>query len=135
MTDWHYYTGPGHGPFNGLTDDGKIAVASTLITFVVVSITFFIIGFLCGHFCRKERHNTQTSTGPGTVSQCDQENISSTQAPYYDDVVLKQHEQELELKINVAYVPVATMKWCVYMYTMSCASTQQSHVKLCVPVV
>jgi hypothetical protein len=85
-------------------------VASTL-TFVVGSIIFFIIGFLCGHFCQKERHKTQISTGPGTANQCDQDrNISSTQAPYYDDVVLKQHEQELELKENVAYAPVATMK-------------------------
>jgi hypothetical protein len=84
-------------------------VASS-VAFVVGSIMFFIIGFLCGHFCRKERHKTQTSTGPGTASQCDQENILSTQAPYYDDVVLKQREQELELKENVAYAPVATMK-------------------------
>ena len=29
-----------------------------------------------------------------------------TQAPYYDDVVLKQHEQELQLKENVAYGPI-----------------------------
>jgi hypothetical protein len=84
-------------------------VASTL-TFVAGSIIFFIIGFLCRHFCRKERHKTQSSTGPKTANQCDQENIPSTQAPYYDDVVLKQREQELELKENVAYAPVATTK-------------------------
>jgi hypothetical protein len=82
-------------------------VASTL-TFIVGSIIFFIIGFLCGHFCQKERHKIQTSTGPETASQCDQENIPRT--PFYDDVVLKQQEQELELKENVAYVPIATMK-------------------------
>jgi hypothetical protein len=80
-------------------------VASS-VTFVVASITFFIVGFLCRHFCRKERHNTQTSTGPGTASQCDHENILES-TPFYDDVV---REQDLELKENVAYAPVATMK-------------------------
>ena len=46
----------------------------------------------------------KTSTGPRTTSQSDQENISST--PIYDDVVLKQREQELELKENIAYASV-----------------------------
>ena len=86
-----------------MTDDGKIAVASS-VTFVAGSSMFFIIGFLCGHFCRKEKHKSQTSTGPRTASQSDQENIPST--PYYDDVVLKQREQELELKENIAYASV-----------------------------
>ena len=38
------------------------------------------------------------------------ENITQSEnvqgAPYYDDVVLKQREQELELKENVAYYSV-----------------------------
>ena len=99
----YYYTGP--DPFNGLTDDGKIAVASS-VTFVAGSSMFFIIGLLCGRFCRKERPNSrsQTSTGPRTASQSDQENIPST--PIYDDMVLKQQEQELELKENIAYASV-----------------------------
>ena len=92
------YTGP--DPFSGLTEDGKIAVASS-VTFVAGSSMFFIIGFLCGHFCRKERHNSQISTGPRTANQ---DNILST--PVYDDVVLKQREQELELKENIAYASV-----------------------------
>jgi hypothetical protein len=104
MSYLHYSTGPGHGPFrNGLTDDGKIAVASS-VAFVIGSIMFLVVGFLCGHFCRKERHTTQISIGLETASQCDQENISST--PIYDDIVLKQREQELGLKENVAYAPV-----------------------------
>ena len=45
--------------------------------------------------------NTQTSTGPRTTNQ---DNIPST--PVYDDVVLKQREQELELKENIAYTSV-----------------------------
>ena len=93
-------------PFSGLTDDGKIAVVSS-VTFIAGSSMFFIIGFLCRHFCQKfkERHsiinNTQTSTGPRTASQ---ENIPGT--PIYDDVVLKQREEELELKENIAYASV-----------------------------
>ena len=92
-------------PFSGLTDDGKIAAASS-VTFIASSSMFFIIGFLCRHFCQKfkERRgiiNTQTSTGPRTTNQ---ENIPSTLI--YDDVVLKQREQELELKENIAYASV-----------------------------
>ena len=94
----------------GSSRDGKIAVASS-VTFVTGSGMFFIIGFLCRHFCQKfkERHstsmiNTQTSTGPRTASQCDQGNIPST--PYYDDIVMQQSDQELELKENVAYGPI-----------------------------
>ena len=45
--------------------------------------------------------NTQTSTGSRTTNQ---DNILST--PVYDDVVLKQREQELELKENIAYASV-----------------------------
>ena len=75
-------------PFSGLTDDGKIAAASS-VTFIASSSMFFIIGFLCRHFCQKfkERNSTQTSTGPRTASQSNQDNIPST--PIYDDVVLK----------------------------------------------
>ena len=76
------------------------------VTFVAGSSMFFIVGFLCRHFCQKfkERHstvNTQTSTGPRIANQG---NIPST--PVYDDVVLKQREQELELKENIAYALV-----------------------------
>ena len=87
-----FHTG---GSFNGLTDDVKIAVASSVTAFIVGSILFFIIGFLCGYFCRWEKKFTA-----GTVTESEK-----THAPYYDDVVLKQ-EQELELKENVAYGPI-----------------------------
>ena len=72
--------------------EGKIAVAISVTVFVLTSILFFIIGFLSRHFCRKERKMA------GTASP-----IEQPQIPYYDDVVLKQQEeQELELKDNVA---------------------------------
>ena len=82
--------------FEPLSRDAKIAVASSIIVFVVTSILFFTIGFLTGCFCHNKRKKA--------------ENISPTeqiQTPYYDDVVLQQCEkQELELKENVAYAPV-----------------------------
>ena len=84
----------GSSSSEALSQDGKIAVASSMTIFVVASILFFIIGFLCGHFCRKERKTVETVPREETHS-----------APYYDDVVLKQ-EEELELKENVAYGPV-----------------------------
>ena len=76
-----------------LSRDGRIAVASSLITAAVMSLLFFTIGFLCRHFCRKERKMAGTVSSP----------VGQTQIPYYDNVVLK---QELELKANVAYGPV-----------------------------
>ena len=82
--------------FEPLSQEGKIAVASSVTVFAVTSILFFIVGFLSGHFCRKERKRD-------VIVPSSQE----IQTPYYDDIVLKQHiEQELELKDNVAYAPV-----------------------------
>ena len=85
------------GSFEVLSRDGKIAVASSVTVFVVASILFFIIGFLCGHFCQKNRKPSTAAaeTVPPSGGQ--------TQIPYYDDVVL---QQELELKANVAYAPI-----------------------------
>ena len=79
--------------FEPLCQEEKIAVASSVTVFAVISILFFIIGFLSRYFCHKERKTA------GTASP-----IEQPQIPYYDDVVLRQHvEQELELKDNVAY--------------------------------
>ena len=61
----------------------------------MASILFFIVGFLCGHFCQKERK--QSSAASESVPSAG----GQTQIPYYDDVVLK---QEVELKENVAYM-------------------------------
>ena len=60
----------------------------------MASVVFFIIGFLCGHFYQKKGRNSETLPPS-----------EGTQAPYYDDIVLKQqNEQELELKENIAYI-------------------------------
>ena len=86
---------------DALSQDGKIAVASSVTVFTMASISFFIVGFLCGHFCQKKRKLANTAAGetvlPGVATG------GQTQIPYYDDVVLK---REVELKENVAYGPI-----------------------------
>ena len=86
--------------FEALSREGKIAVASSVTVFVVASILFFTIGFLCGHFWQKKRKPSRAAARSVPPSG------GQTQIPYYDDVVLQQREQELELKENVAYGPV-----------------------------
>jgi hypothetical protein len=87
----------------GLSRDGKIAVASSVTVFTVASISFFIVGFLCGHFCQKKRKSSiaagETIPTAGSGGQI--------RTPYYDDVVLQQRESDLELKENVAYGPIS----------------------------
>ena len=46
-----------------LSRDGKIAVASSVTIFVVTAILFFIVGFLCGHFCQKKRKLASAAAG------------------------------------------------------------------------
>ena len=72
-----------------------IAVVSSVTGFTMASILFFVTGFLCGHFGQKKRKKADINPPSG-----------QTRIPYYDDVVLQQPEQELELKENVAYGPV-----------------------------
>ena len=73
---------------------------SSVTVFIIASISFFIVGFLCGHFCQKKRKLAKTAAGetvsPGVATG------GQTQIPYNDDVVLK---HEVELKENVAYGP------------------------------
>ena len=67
----------------------------------MASISFFIVGFLCGHFRQKKRKLAKTAAGetvsPGVATG------GQTQIPYHNDVLLK---QEVELKENVAYGPL-----------------------------
>ena len=77
-----------------LSQERKNVVASSVTVFVVTSILFFIIGFLSRHFCRKKKRTAADN------------NVAKKQIPCYEDVVLKQPDQELELKENVAYGPV-----------------------------
>ena len=88
----------------GLSPDGKIAVASSVTMFTVASILFFIIGFLCGHFCQKKSKSSTRAAAGETVPPGG--SGGQTQTPYYDNVVIQQSDQELELKENVAYGPI-----------------------------
>ena len=67
-------------------------MVSSVTVFAITSILFFILGFLFRHFCQKGR-KTVVAASP----------TEQPPIPYYDDVVLKQQEQALELKDNVAY--------------------------------
>ena len=67
----------------------NIAVASSLSVFVVSSVLFFIVGFLCRHFayvCGKREPLSETVSPP-----------EEKPTPLYDDVIPQQQEQELEL--------------------------------------
>ena len=87
-----------------LSGDGKIAVASSVTVFVGTAILFFIVGFLCGHFCQKKRKLASAAAGE-TLPPISSSVATSgqTQIPYYGDVVL---QQEVKLKENVAYGPL-----------------------------
>jgi hypothetical protein len=96
-----------------LSRDGEIAVASSVTVFTVASILFFIVGFLCGHFCLKKRKSSTAageavppagSEGAAISEAVTPAGSGQTQTPYYDDVVLQQ--EEVELKENVAYGPI-----------------------------
>ena len=66
-------------------------MVASVTVFIATSILFFFIGFFCGHYCQKQ---STVSTGTGTV-----EKLNALQ----DDLQPRQHEDDLELKTNVAY--------------------------------
>ena len=99
-----------HMTESALSKEGKIAVASSVTVFTVASILFFIIGFLCGHFCQMKRKSSTTAATSSSEIAPPMTTGGQTQIPYYDDVVLQQptrpSETDLELKENVAYSPI-----------------------------
>ena len=74
-----------------------IAVTSSVATFAVGSLVFFAVGFLCGRLYQRHKHLAEPTHGPP---------LAKNMTPVYDDIILKQHEQELELKENIAYGPL-----------------------------
>ena len=77
-----------------LSQERKIAIASSVTVFIVTSVLFLIVGFLSGHFCRRKRKAVDHK-------------VVKNKTPIYDDIiVLKQQEHELELKENEAYGPI-----------------------------
>ena len=82
--------------FQGLSRDGMIAVASSVTTFAMGSLVFFVVGYLCGRLHQRNKQLAEPRHVPPPAKNV---------APMYDDIILKQHEQELELKSNIAYGP------------------------------
>ena len=72
---------------NDLNETEKIVIASVIV-FVITSFLFFIIGFLCGYFFRKQN---PISTAP----------FASAVDPQEDDSQPRRHEEKLELQTNV----------------------------------
>jgi hypothetical protein len=77
---------------NGLNQNETIVVAS-IIVFTVTSSIFFFIGYLCGHFCRKQSP-VSTALAPSVVDHQE------------DDPQPRRREEKLELQTNVAYASV-----------------------------
>ena len=76
-----------------LSEDGKIAVASSVITLIISSVVFFTFGYICRHYRQK-----QTQALPIPVMN---------RTPVYENVIPEQNtEQDLELKENIAYGPI-----------------------------
>ena len=77
-----------------LSEDGIIiAVTSSLITVIISSIIFFILGYLCHHYRQKQR-----VTPPISVMNW---------PPVYENILPEQNlEQNLEMKENIAYDPI-----------------------------
>lgn len=77
------------------------AVSSTVIVFIVISILMFIGGFISGLYVDRKFYRDSVSKGTSHVIA-----ERPRQVPVYDDILLdtaNQQEQNLELKVNVAY--------------------------------
>ena len=71
-----------------------IAIASSIPAFVVGSTMFFVVGFLCGHFCqRKEKKKAEMASPPAEEKQ----------TPYYANI----DQFDIQPKQNVAYGQVS----------------------------
>ena len=81
------------GSFKGLSQEAKIAIASSVTVYVMTAVLFFFTGYLCGRYHQKHKHSTENTVPIEEDSQLN---------PVYDDVQPKHHEQ-LEMKTNVAY--------------------------------
>ena len=92
-------------------------MASSVTMFTMASILFFIVDFLCGHFCQKKRKSSTTAAaGEPTVPPGG--SGGQIQTPYYDDVVI-QEDTKMELKENIAYsisVMIISLLYTAYDY-------------------
>ena len=75
--------------------------SSAAIAFLLISITIFVLGILCGHYCgrRLSKETPHVITGQ----------VQAHQVPAYEGASLKavpkKQEQGVELEDNVAYHP------------------------------
>ena len=76
---------------SSLSQDGKIAIASSISIAIAASVLFSTFGYLCG-LHRQKKKSTSSADKP---------------TPVYEDILpKKEHEQKLELKSNVAYASI-----------------------------
>ena len=68
---------------------------ASVSVFIATSILFTFIGFLWGHFYQQKQNIV--STAPSTV----------TVDPLQDDLQPRQHAEEVQLEVNVAYGSVS----------------------------
>ena len=82
-----------------------VAVSSTVVVFLVISILTLIAGFACGYYIRGRKCKEPSKKTPNNpVSIASQ----PAAAPFYEDVdvlpsAVEHQERNLELKENVAY--------------------------------
>ena len=77
-----------------------VALSSTVIIFLVISIMIFIVGFICGHYHGHKFNRSSVETPHSTADQ-------PCQIPLYEDVVdvLTSAKRDFELRENLAYGP------------------------------
>ena len=95
-----------------------IAVVSSVAVFIMASILFFIIGFLCGHFriCQKRRKRSAATAGETQSVPSGVAVGGHSQIPYYDDVVLHATGSRTERKCSLWSIEIIS----VTVYTVVC---------------
>ena len=82
------------------------AVASSVTVFILSSVLFFIVGYVCGYFGQKRKQSSACKDTSDEIV-CPQQ---SQPTPVYEDVLPKSTQvhfqiHDFELKKNVAYGP------------------------------
>ena len=79
---------------SSLSQDGIIAIASSISVFIITSILFSVFGYFCGVYRQKQQQDSSSLAN------------KPTPVPTYEDVLPKDFEQKLELQSNIAYAPI-----------------------------
>ena len=82
-------------------------MASSVTTFAVSSIIFFVVGFFCGRLYPKQKQSAEPTRIPPLADNMTPEThlppLADNMTPVYDYI---KDEKELELQRNVAYGPL-----------------------------